>query len=148
MPTYDYECDACGEKFEKFQSIKAPSIRKCPSCGKLAVRRLIGTGAGIIFKGSGFYQTDYRSESYRKGAESDKAPAADKAGGEKADGDKSSGGDKSGGVDKSAGDGKASSDTSTAQASSESASSKPSGAAEKADKAGKSEKARSKGRSK
>jgi putative FmdB family regulatory protein len=73
MPTYDYECAACGGKFEKFQSITAPSIRKCPSCGKLAVRRLIGAGAGIIFKGGGFYQTDYRSESYRKAAASDKS---------------------------------------------------------------------------
>ena len=72
MPTYDYKCDACGHAFEKFQSITAPSIRKCPSCGKRKVRRLIGTGAGIIFKGSGFYQTDYRSESYKKGAEEDK----------------------------------------------------------------------------
>jgi putative FmdB family regulatory protein len=85
MPTYDYECDACGEKFEKFQSIKAPSIRKCPSCGKLAVRRLIGTGAGVIFKGSGFYQTDYRSESYRKAAASDKAPGGDKISSEASD---------------------------------------------------------------
>ena len=72
MPTYDYECDACGHAFEKFQPITARSIRKCPSCGKLKVRRLIGTGAGIIFKGSGFYQTDYRSESYRKDAAKDK----------------------------------------------------------------------------
>jgi len=85
MPTYDYECDACGEKFEKFQSITAPSIRKCPSCGKLAVRRLIGTGAGVIFKGSGFYQTDYRSESYRKAAASDKAPGGDKISSEASD---------------------------------------------------------------
>jgi len=85
MPTYDYECDACGGKFEKFQSIKAPSIRKCPSCGKLAVRRLIGTGAGVIFKGSGFYQTDYRSESYRKAAASDNAPAGDKISSEASD---------------------------------------------------------------
>ena len=72
MPTYDYECEACGETFEKFQSITAPAIRKCPLCGKLAVRRLIGAGAGVIFKGSGFYQTDYRSESYNKAAEKDK----------------------------------------------------------------------------
>ena len=72
MPTYDYECQACDHRFEKFQSITAPSIRKCPECGKLKVRRLIGTGAGIIFKGSGFYQTDYRSESYKKAAEKDK----------------------------------------------------------------------------
>ena len=76
MPTYDYECDACGQAFEMFQSMKASPIRKCPKCGKLKVRRLIGTGAGIIFKGSGFYQTDYRSESYRQAAQKDKAPAA------------------------------------------------------------------------
>lgn len=72
MPTYEYECEACGEKFEKFQSITARPIRKCPACGKSKVRRLIGAGAGVIFKGSGFYQTDYRSESYRKAAEKDK----------------------------------------------------------------------------
>jgi len=125
MPTYDYECEACGETFEKFQSITAPAIRKCPLCGKLAVRRLIGAGAGVIFKGSGFYQTDYRSESYRKAAANDKAPTADKA----------SAGDKSGG------DGKASSDTSTATASSEAAPSKSSATAEKSDKPRKSEQA-------
>jgi len=72
MPTYDYECTACGHRFEKFQSITAPAIRKCPRCGKRKVRRLIGAGGGIIFKGSGFYQTDYRSEAYRKAAEKDK----------------------------------------------------------------------------
>ena len=72
MPTYEYECEACGERFEKFQSITAKPVRKCPACGKLRVRRLIGTGAGIIFKGSGFYETDYRSESYKKSAEKDK----------------------------------------------------------------------------
>jgi len=73
MPTYDYECDACGHRFEKFQFISARALRKCPVCGKAALRRLIGPGAGVIFKGSGFYQTDYRSESYRKGAEKDKS---------------------------------------------------------------------------
>ena len=79
MPTYDYECDACGHRFEKFQSITARPICKCPECGKSKVRRLIGTGAGVIFKGSGFYQTDYRSESYKKAAEKDKpSSAADK----------------------------------------------------------------------
>ena len=77
MPTYDYECKACGHTFEKFQVITAPSIRKCPKCKKLKLRRLIGMGAGIIFKGSGFYQTDYRSESYRKAAEKDKNAASD-----------------------------------------------------------------------
>jgi len=71
MPTYDYECTACGHTFEKFQSITAPAVKKCPSCGKLKVKRLIGTGAGIIFKGSGFYQTDYRSDSYKKSAQAE-----------------------------------------------------------------------------
>ena len=77
MPTYDYECTSCGHAFEKFQSITAPAVRKCPECKKLKVRRLIGTGAGIIFKGSGFYQTDYRSDSYRKAAEKDTKAAKD-----------------------------------------------------------------------
>lgn len=79
MPTYDYECDACGHSFEQFQSITAKPTRKCPECGKPKVRRLLGTGAGIIFKGSGFYQTDYRSESYKKAAEKDK-PASTSSG--------------------------------------------------------------------
>jgi putative FmdB family regulatory protein len=68
MPTYDYECDACHHKFELFQSINDPVQRKCPECKKSKLRRLFGTGAAIMFKGSGFYQTDYRSESYKKGA--------------------------------------------------------------------------------
>lgn len=85
MPTYDYECDACGHAFEKFQSMTASPIRKCPECGKRKVRRLIGTGAGVIFKGSGFYQTDYRSDSYRKAAEKDttsKSSSGSKSSGE------------------------------------------------------------------
>ena len=72
MPTYDYECDACAHTFELFQSIKDPVKRKCPECGKLKLRRLFGTGAAVVFKGSGFYQTDYRSESYKKGAKAEK----------------------------------------------------------------------------
>lgn len=68
MPTYDYVCDACDHQFELFQSITAGTKRKCPECGRLKLRRLIGPGAAIVFKGSGFYKTDYRSESYRKGA--------------------------------------------------------------------------------
>lgn len=71
MPTYEYKCDACGHQFEKFQSITAPAIKKCPVCGKQKVRRLIGPGAGLIFKGSGFYITDYRSDSYKNSAKSD-----------------------------------------------------------------------------
>ncbi len=65
MPTYDYECEACNHTFEMFQSITAGHIRKCPECGKLKIKRLIGAGSTIIFKGSGFYQTDYRSEEYK-----------------------------------------------------------------------------------
>lgn len=72
MPTYDYRCEACGHELELFQSITASPKRKCPACGKLKLRRRIGPGAGILFKGSGFYQTDYRSESYKKAAAADK----------------------------------------------------------------------------
>jgi putative FmdB family regulatory protein len=71
MPTYDYECDACGHRFELFQSISADPERRCPACKKLKLRRLIGTGAAVVFKGSGFYQTDYRSDSYKKSAAAD-----------------------------------------------------------------------------
>jgi putative FmdB family regulatory protein len=67
MPTYEYVCKNCEHKFEQFQSIIAKPSRKCPECGKMKLQRLIGAGAGIIFKGSGFYQTDYRSESYKQG---------------------------------------------------------------------------------
>ncbi len=72
MPTYDYECGACGHEFELFQSITDSVKRKCPECGKLKLRRLFGTGGAIVFKGSGFYQTDYRSESYKKQAKEDR----------------------------------------------------------------------------
>jgi len=70
MPTYEYECSSCGHRFEQFQSITAKPVEKCPECGK-SVKRLIGHGAGIIFKGSGFYQTDYRSKEYKEKAKSD-----------------------------------------------------------------------------
>src|SRR3954464_628594 len=71
MPTYEYECEACGYKFERFQSIKSDAIRKCPECGKNKVKRLIGIGAGMIFKGSGFYITDYRDKSYSEKAKAE-----------------------------------------------------------------------------
>lgn len=77
MPTYDYVCDACEHAFEEFQSMTAKVLKKCPECGKLKLRRLIGTGAGVIFKGGGFYETDYRSDSYQKDAKADK-PAESK----------------------------------------------------------------------
>ncbi len=72
MPTYEYLCQACGHEFELFQTMSASVKRKCPDCGKLKLKRLIGIGSGVIFKGSGFYQTDYRSDSYKKAAEADK----------------------------------------------------------------------------
>lgn len=86
MPTYDYVCDACQHEFEQFQSITADPLKKCPECGKNKLRRKIGPGAAIVFKGSGFYQTDYRSDSYKK-----KAAAESKDGGksESKDGPKS-----------------------------------------------------------
>jgi len=88
MPTYDYECDACGHRFELFQSISADPEKKCPECKKLKLRRLIGTGAAVVFKGSGFYQTDYRSDSYKKSAAADSSPSSSSS--EKASSDKSS----------------------------------------------------------
>ena len=72
MPTYDYECDACGHAWELFQKITDDPVKKCPSCNKKKAVRQFGTGAAIVFKGSGFYQTDYRSDSYKKGAKADK----------------------------------------------------------------------------
>jgi putative FmdB family regulatory protein len=72
MPTYDYSCDACKHEFEMFEPITAEPQKKCPKCKKNRLRRLFGAGGGLIFKGSGFYQTDYRGESYKKAAEADK----------------------------------------------------------------------------
>jgi len=60
MPTYDYRCSRCGHEFEAFQSITASPLRKCPKCGRKSLERLIGSGAALIFRGSGFYCTDYR----------------------------------------------------------------------------------------
>ncbi|MFO0911078.1 MAG: FmdB family zinc ribbon protein [Isosphaeraceae bacterium] len=71
MPTYDYICDSCKHEFEAFESIKADPQSQCPECKESTLRRKIGAGAAILFKGSGFYQTDYRSESYKKGAAAD-----------------------------------------------------------------------------
>jgi putative FmdB family regulatory protein len=73
MPTYDYICDACQHEFEAYESIKADAQTVCPTCHEAKLRRKIGAGAAILFKGSGFYHTDYRSESYKKGAEADKS---------------------------------------------------------------------------
>lgn len=75
MPTYDYKCSACSHSFELFQHIKEKPVRKCPACGKLKAERVIGTGGAVIFKGSGFYQTDYRSEEYKSKAKKETGPA-------------------------------------------------------------------------
>ena len=80
MPTYDYVCDACDHRFEEIQSFSAEPLKICPACGSDKLRRLFGTGAAILFKGSGFYETDYRSDSYKSSAktESDAGKPADK----------------------------------------------------------------------
>ncbi|MYA68570.1 zinc ribbon domain-containing protein [Candidatus Poribacteria bacterium] len=78
MPTYDYKCLACDVRFEKFQGITAPALEECPECGG-KVKRLIGAGAALIFKGSGFYTTDYRSEGYKESAKKDKDESSDKS---------------------------------------------------------------------
>jgi putative FmdB family regulatory protein len=73
MPTYDYICDSCGHEYEVFESIMAKPRTDCPECKETTLRRKIGPGAAILFKGSGFYQTDYRSESYKKAAQAEKS---------------------------------------------------------------------------
>lgn len=78
MPTYGYSCQSCGHEFEQFQSMSEKSLRKCPSCGQRALKRLIGVGAGIIFKGPGFYATDYRSESYKTAEKKEKSSGTEK----------------------------------------------------------------------
>ncbi|MBM4142002.1 MAG: zinc ribbon domain-containing protein [Lentisphaerae bacterium] len=71
MPTYEYECDRCGHRFERFQKISDTPLQRCPVCrGK--IRRMFGPGAGILFKGSGFYATDYRSGSYKEAQKKEK----------------------------------------------------------------------------
>lgn len=96
MPTYDYVCDACGHKFEEFQSISDKPLKKCPKCKKSKLRRLFGTGAAVVFKGSGFYQTDYRSEAYKKAAQADKSAGETKSSESKAGGDAKSSASKAG----------------------------------------------------
>lgn len=88
MPTYDYECDACGYEMELFQSITEDPVKKCPKCKKNKLRRLFGTGAAIMFKGSGFYETDYRSDSYKKAAAADKKKSESSSSGGSSDSSK------------------------------------------------------------
>jgi len=95
MPTYEYRCGNCGHEFEKFQSIKAKPLRKCQQCGKNKLNRLIGTGAGVIFRGSGFYQTDYRSKSYKEAEKKEKTAGEKKTETKKSDTKESKPSDKS-----------------------------------------------------
>ena len=96
MPTYDYECKKCGHQFETIQSIKDDPLKKCPKSecpegtGRGTVRRLIGAGGGLLFKGSGFYITDYRSDSYKKSAKADKPGSSDSSGSSSSSDSKSS----------------------------------------------------------
>ena len=76
MPTYDYKCKKCDHAWEEYHSIKALPSKKCPSCGKSAAERQISAGGAILFKGSGFYLTDYRSDSYKKAAAADASSSA------------------------------------------------------------------------
>jgi putative FmdB family regulatory protein len=85
MPTYEYQCDACEHNFDEFQSMNDKALKKCPKCKKSKLRRVFGAGAAILFKGSGFYQTDYRSESYKAAAKADKGTATADTGTAKAD---------------------------------------------------------------
>jgi putative FmdB family regulatory protein len=105
MPTYDYHCDACEHEFEHFQTITSPLLTKCPECGKKKLRRLFGTGAAVMFKGSGFYTTDYRSDKYKAAAKADKSSGESKSSDAKSSDSKSSD-SKSSGESKSSDSGK------------------------------------------
>ncbi|MBD3385819.1 zinc ribbon domain-containing protein [candidate division KSB1 bacterium] len=85
MPTYEYRCRACGHEFEKFQSIVADPIKTCPVCGKESVSRLVGGGAGLLFKGSGFYITDYKNSKPKTEKPKTEKPKAENSKNEKSD---------------------------------------------------------------
>jgi putative FmdB family regulatory protein len=94
MPTYEYRCNACKHQFEELQSFSEAPLKKCPQCGKNKLERLFGTGAAVLFKGSGFYQTDYRSDSYKSAAKAEQEasksapPASSDSGSGKSEGNK------------------------------------------------------------
>ena len=116
MPTYEYACRACGHEFEQFQSITADPVRTCPKCGKRKVERKIGIGAGVLFRGGGFYETDYRSDSYSKAekAERESGTKAGSGSGDAKAGDASATGTKAAGGTKAVTDAKAKGETSAA----------------------------------
>ena len=113
MPTYDYECQACNHHFERWQEMSARKLRTCPECGKRKLVRLVGAGAGVIFRGSGFYETDYKRKQ-SKPASSSSSSSSDSPSRSKSDG-------------KSKGDGASSSSSDASSSSSGSSSSKTSG---------------------
>jgi putative FmdB family regulatory protein len=102
MPTYEYVCSKCGHQFEKFQSMRDEPLRKCPKCSKAALKRLVGGGAGLIFKGSGFYITDYRKKGQGKpeGGEPKAAPESKPAAGGKPAGESTTAASPAGGAAK------------------------------------------------
>jgi len=100
MPTYEYECRKCGHHLEVFQYFSEPLLKKCPACKRRSLVRLIGAGAAVIFKGSGFYQTDYRSEAYRRQAKKESGDATESSGVKDKKADKASKTDKTKKVDK------------------------------------------------
>lgn len=95
MPTYEYQCQACGFEFELFQQMSDAVKKKCPECEKLQLKRLIGAGSAVMFKGSGFYETDYRSDSYKKDAKQAKESSKPKKDDKKPSDTKKSGKDNS-----------------------------------------------------
>ena len=76
MPTYEYVCESCGHRFDEFQSMKDDPLKICPKCEQSSLRRLFGCGAAVLFKGSGFYETDYRSDAYKSAAKADQEAAS------------------------------------------------------------------------
>jgi putative FmdB family regulatory protein len=98
MPTYEYVCEACGHTFDELQSFSDEPLKKCPVCKKKKLQRAFGTGAAILFKGSGFYQTDYRSEAYKSAAKADTEASKSSSNGK--EGKSESGASGSNGADK------------------------------------------------
>jgi len=108
MPTYDYVCEACGHAFEHFQSMSSRRLRKCPSCGERKLERLVGSGSGVIFKGSGFYETDYKRSGPppSEKSESSSGASSDKGSSKEGGSSKDSGSSKDGGSSKGGGSSK------------------------------------------
>ncbi len=122
MPTYEYQCSACEELFEIFQSIKENPKRKCPKCGELKLKRLISAGGGFLFKGDGFYITDYRSSDYQKQAKAEKEGGSKSESGKSGSESKSSGDSSSGSSTSDSGGAKSGGDASSGGSSASSSS--------------------------